>query len=343
MFHVQLVFSLHSILAAINIISLHFPLPIRTEFGDAPMVLRKPVRLRTAFTLIELLVVIAIIAILIALLVPAVQKVREAAARTQSINNLKQIGLAFHSFHDANRRLPINGCNNSLGYSITARTSDARTGSWAFQILPFLEQGPMYAPPGVAPGFAIPTSAKSSGIAVYLCPGRGRPPIELDSAGVPRGAWTDYFINNFLNDPSNAHRLNNDDVKRTLIGITDGTSNTVVVGHGNIAPAQYAATTSVLGSANIYSGGSQNTARSCNAALATGNPTRTPTSIPGADPNIQLNRDGAITVTQGAWGGPFAGGALFAMADGTVRMFPYATALGPFLTPNGNEVATVPD
>jgi prepilin-type N-terminal cleavage/methylation domain-containing protein/prepilin-type processing-associated H-X9-DG protein len=114
------------------------PLQLKTFIFRVPgshlSMSRPVVRTRRAFTLIELLVVIAIIAILIALLLPAVQQAREAARRTQCKNNLKQIGLAFHNYHDTFNTFPF-------GWMVGA---DFNASVWGVMILPYLDQAPLY-------------------------------------------------------------------------------------------------------------------------------------------------------------------------------------------------------
>ncbi len=136
-----------------------------------PKLIVKP--LRSAFTLIELLVVIAIIGVLVGLLLPAIQSAREAARRIQCANNLRQIGLALHHYHDTHQKLPP-GC---LQWRGPGRPANMKQYAWSALILGFLEQTNVYEQIDFNVPFDSPRNAVPAGVKLpfYLCPSAQEP------------------------------------------------------------------------------------------------------------------------------------------------------------------------
>ena len=128
---------------------------------------------RTGFTLIELLVVIAVIGVLVGLLLPAVQQAREAARRSQCTNNLKQMGIAFHNYHDVHRVFPPSYVANTLDPARDPDTFDGQPGfGWGMMLLPHLDQGPLFKQFNTQVGCWSPLNAAParSTLPIYLCP-----------------------------------------------------------------------------------------------------------------------------------------------------------------------------
>jgi prepilin-type N-terminal cleavage/methylation domain-containing protein len=203
---------------------------------------------RPGFTLIELLVVIAIIAILIGLLVPAVQKVREAAAKMQSANNLHQMGIAVHNYHDANSGMPP-AYSSSYNYTWNGSYYSGTGNTWGtfVPLLPYLEQSALATQitAGTTPSTAVKTfvdpSDGTSGLNTTT-PVSYRPgpyyiytytyiqsPYQY-SYNYSYGAWSSYTYSYVYNGgPSAAYSSSSTGGKRSMTSVfTDGTSNTLL-------------------------------------------------------------------------------------------------------------------
>jgi prepilin-type N-terminal cleavage/methylation domain-containing protein/prepilin-type processing-associated H-X9-DG protein len=290
---------------------------------------------RRGFTLVELLVVIAIIGVLVALLLPAVQAARESARRIQCSNHLKQIGLAFHNHHDSLGHLPTGGWGWNYVGDPDGGFSENQPGGWTYNILPYIEQQALRE---IGIGQMGPLKqaelARLVGtpIKFYHCPSR-RParlyPITVqpvNAATVTQGAKLDYGAN--CGDGGNER--NGGDPNQTpsnldtypgilydkstvkLKDVTDGLSNTFMVGEKYLSPNNYLNGADAADNENLYVGFDNDNSRSTNASYF---PPRQDTKLLA---NIQF------------FGSAHPAGFNMVMCDGSVRVIQYTIEQNSF-------------
>ncbi len=305
---------------------------------------------KKGFTLIELLVVIAIIAILIGLLLPAVQKVREAAARMKCQNNLKQLGLGVHSYHDVySRFIPA-------GNTVTWL-------SWHVGVLPYLEQEALFKKISQAPGtylaigkYDIPVNNK---IATFLCPSQTdaekmilspTPPhnVNLPEVINNQPPWTTHYYGIYgpagvnpatnanyifeVNDPTHGQMGKQGLFQRTdtvkLSNVVDGTSNTLMIGEMSWSPGAITPT-------NIAGTRFRGWARGCEATALN--------NVCGGAKTIRnaINAYSNTLFNEMPFGSQHTGGTNFSMGDASVRFLASKISLSAYLAAasyNGGEV-----